>query len=148
MHHFNFTWRAVIYKKNNNKTDIAFLTPSLTFHPTARIENKKANSGPIRTFDNPPIFAEVLLQGLLGGLGVQSTDEELPWSVCLCHVSKACNNITTVYNYWDYAHLRKQGETPCLPSVSSHFCDDYLAAGESLALLNAQNGDKRANGCS
>lgn len=48
----------------------------------------------IHTFDNSAIFAEVLLQGLLGGLSVQSTDEELPWSVRLCHATKSttCNN--------------------------------------------------------
>lgn len=37
------------------------------------------------TFNNSAIFAEVLLQGLLGGLRVQPSDEKLSWSVCLCH---------------------------------------------------------------
>ena len=46
-----------------------------------------ASSGSAHTFNNPAIFAEVLLKGLLGGLGVQSPDEELPWSVCLCHAT-------------------------------------------------------------
>lgn len=40
------------------------------------------------TFDNPAIFAEVLLQGLVAGLGVEPSDEELPWSVRLDHVAK------------------------------------------------------------
>lgn len=57
--------------------------------------------GSSHTFDNPPIFAEVLLQGLLGGLGVQSTDEQLPRSVCLCHAAEnkpdTCNKRSLVY---------------------------------------------------
>lgn len=48
-----------------------------------------SKSSSVHTFHNPAIFAEVLLQGLLGGLGIQSTDEELPWSVCLCHATKS-----------------------------------------------------------
>lgn len=47
------------------------------------------------TFNNPAIFAEELLQGLLCSFGVQSTDEELSWSVCLRHARKyvtTCNN--------------------------------------------------------
>ncbi len=60
-----------------------------------------ANSGSIHTFNNPAIFAEVLLQGLLGGLGVQSTDEELPWSVRLSHATQftTCNNVGVVYSF-------------------------------------------------
>lgn len=38
-----------------------------------------------RTFSNPSIFAKELLQGLFGSFSVQPTNEELPWSVCLCH---------------------------------------------------------------
>lgn len=33
-------------------------------------------------------------------------------------------------------------------SLSKHLCGHYLAAAESLGLLNAQNGDNRASGCS
>lgn len=44
------------------------------------------------TFSNSSIFAKELLQGLFGSFGVQATNEELPWSVCLCH---AKTKITT-----------------------------------------------------
>lgn len=48
-----------------------------------------AKRGSIPTFHNPAIFAEVLLQGLFGGLRIQSADEELPWSVGLRHAPKS-----------------------------------------------------------
>lgn len=41
------------------------------------------------TFDDPAIFAKELLQGLLGSFSVETTDEELPGSVCLCHAVKS-----------------------------------------------------------
>lgn len=44
------------------------------------------------TFSNSSIFAKELLQGLFGSFSVQPTNEELPWSVCLCH---AKTKITT-----------------------------------------------------
>lgn len=52
------------------------------------------------TFDNPAIFTEILLQGLLGGLGVEPSDEELPWSVRLCHAQQhnACKHTRVVLN--------------------------------------------------
>lgn len=52
-------------------------------------EHDMAKRGSIPTFHNPAIFAEVLLQGLFGGLRIQSADEELPWSVGLRHAPKS-----------------------------------------------------------
>lgn len=43
----------------------------------------------IATFDDPAIFAEELLQGLLGSFSVEPADKELPRSVCLCHATKS-----------------------------------------------------------
>lgn len=53
-----------------------------------RYKTTSTCGGLIPTFDNPAIFAEVLLQGLVGGLSVQPTDEQLTRTVCLGHSEK------------------------------------------------------------
>lgn len=52
-------------------------------------ETQKALVLVIATFDDPAIFAEELLQGLLGSFSVEPADKELPRSVCLCHATKS-----------------------------------------------------------
>lgn len=41
------------------------------------------------TFDDPAIFAEELLQGLLGSFSVETTNKELSGAVGLCHAAKS-----------------------------------------------------------
>uniref|UniRef100_A0A0E9VKE0 Uncharacterized protein n=1 Tax=Anguilla anguilla TaxID=7936 RepID=A0A0E9VKE0_ANGAN len=60
----------------------------------------------IVTFNYSAIFAEILLKGLLVSLGVEPTDEEFPWSVCLYHNCVSVKSKLRERNtdYWNRNH--------------------------------------------
>lgn len=82
--------RFTILHQQNYKRQVGgnmWLRQMLQKHFSSCLKLYINHSKTTNTFRYSAKFAEISFKDLLTSFSVQATDEELPWSVCLCHAS-------------------------------------------------------------